>query len=140
EVKAFASASLSTEVEDDLVAILKSESGALATLHSSHTQWPPTFSLELGFAEGSLSIDGLLSKSGRYGPERLRCCTRAEDRTETFTRDDSWALEIDELLACARTGAPVRVGSSAEALELMMLVEAIYASAGVFPWTSSSST
>src|SRR5690606_16007719 len=72
EVKAFASASASAEVEDDLVAILRSEAGALGVLHSSHTQRPPLFSLELGFAEGTLSIEGLLSKSGRYGPERLR--------------------------------------------------------------------
>lgn len=132
EAKAFASASSSGEVEDDLVAILRNDAGQLASLCSSHTQWQPLFSLELGLSEGSVTLEGLLSRTGRYGPEQLRWRTRQDPRQhlETFAVDDSWQLELDELFECARSGAPVRVGSTAEALQLMILVEKIYESAG----------
>jgi predicted dehydrogenase len=131
EVKAFASAGFSAEVEDDLVAILRNRAGQLASLCSSHTQWQPAFSLDLGLSGGAVSVRGLLSQSGRYGPERLIWRTRddALEHVEVFETDNSWALEIDEFFAAARGVAPVRVGSTTEALELMTLVEAIYASA-----------
>jgi predicted dehydrogenase len=130
--EAFASSSFSDAVEDDLVAILEAGGGALAILHSSQTSWQPIFSLEIGLRGGLVAIDGLLSQSGRYGPETLRWRTRddPEMHVETFETDDSWSLELDELFECARTGTPVRVGSTADALQLMILVEAIYASAG----------
>ena len=132
EVKALASASVSEEVEDEMLVILQSEGGALASLHSSHTQWQPIFSLELGLSAGAVTLEGLLSRTGRYGPERMTWRTREDPELhlETFAVDDSWELEIDELFDSAESGAPIQVGSSGEALELMTLVEAIYASAG----------
>lgn len=132
EVKAFASASFSTEVEDDLIAILKNDAGQLATLCSSHTQWQPLFSLEVGLSDGALAMEGLLSRSGRYGPEQLRFRTRDDPalHTETFAVDESWSLELDEFFEHARSRTPVRAGSTSDALQLMILVEAIYASAG----------
>lgn len=132
EARAFASRTFSDEVEDDLVAILRSDAGVLGSLCSSNTQWRPLFSLELGLSGGAIVLSGLLSRTGRYGPERLTWGPRdaPEAHVETFTRDDSWALEIEEFFAAAAGGRPVRVGSTSEALDLMLLVEAIYASAG----------
>lgn len=142
EAHAFASASSSSGVEDDLIAILRNARGQLASLHSSHTEWQPLFSLEVGLSEGAVALRGLLSRTGRYGPERLiwRARTESAEHVETFTQDDSWRLELDEFFLAAQGAAPVRVGSTVEALELMLLVEAIYASAGVPGWSSSSSS
>ena len=61
-----------------------------------------------------------------------------EQHVETFTEDASWRLELDEFFAAARGAARLRVGSTAEALEIMLLVEAIYASAGIGRWSSSN--
>ena len=132
DVKAFASRSVSENVEDEMMVVLRRDGGPIASLHSSHTQWPPLFSLELGLSGGALAIEGLLSRTGRYGTERLTWRAREdlELHVETFAVDDSWSLEIDELLESAERGAPIQVGSSLEALELMTLVEAVYASAG----------
>jgi 1,5-anhydro-D-fructose reductase (1,5-anhydro-D-mannitol-forming) len=142
QVAAFATASFSRKLEDDLVAILRNRAGQLASLHSSHTQWTPLFSLEVGLSLGAITLQGLLSRSGRYGPEQLCWRTRsdASERVETFTGDDSWELELDEFFAAASGAAPVRVGSTAEALPLMILVESIYAAAETGRWTSSSNS
>jgi predicted dehydrogenase len=132
EVKAFMGATSPGEVEDDVVAVLRTDRGVVATMHSSHTQSPPLFSLELGLEAGSIVLSGLLSRTGRYGPETLTVVRRGEPaaQVEAFTDDKSWRLELDEFFDCAARGAPIRVGSTAEALRVMTLVEAIYASAG----------
>ena len=133
QVEAMSTAAFSEQVEDDLIAILKNDAGQLASLHSSHTQWAPIFSLELGFSAGLIALRGLPSQSRRYEPEQLvwRSRTDPQEHLETFNDGESWQLELDEFFAAASGASPVRVGSTAEALGLMTLVESIYASAGL---------
>ena len=56
-------------VEDNAMVILQGSDGLLATLHSSATLWKHTFHCELGLSEGTIRIEGLLSK--RYAMQRL---------------------------------------------------------------------
>lgn len=133
QVQALSSASFSEQVEDDLMAILTNSAGQIASLHSSHTQWNPLFSLELGLSRGSITLRGLPSQSGRYEPEQLAWHSRdnPQEQVETFHQGESWQLELDEFFEAAGGASSIRVGSSAEALGLMILIESIYASAGL---------
>lgn len=141
-VQAVASRTLSREVEDDVMAVLQARSGAVATLHSSHTLHQARFSLELGLTAGTITLEGLATPSGRYGPERLtwRSAQSGHDQTATFADDRSWDIELDEFFTAAGGAAPISVGSTAEALATMILVEAIYAAAGLNRWSSSNNS
>jgi 1,5-anhydro-D-fructose reductase (1,5-anhydro-D-mannitol-forming) len=130
EVHAVSATAPERAVEDDVFVVLRNARGQLASLHSSHTQKKPLFSLEVGLTRGELSVDGLLTRTGRYGPERLEWRTDdGEVHEETFTHDDSWAMEIDSFFRAIREGTPVEVGSTRDARRIMALVDAIYAAA-----------
>ncbi|MEM8617677.1 MAG: Gfo/Idh/MocA family oxidoreductase, partial [Pseudomonadota bacterium] len=58
-------------VEDNTMALLRTNAGVMAMVHSSATQWRQTFRLELGFEAGYLWLDGILSNSMGYAPEML---------------------------------------------------------------------
>lgn len=133
EAHAVAATRDGAQVEDDLMAVLETRAGVVASLHSSHAQAPPRFALELGLSRGSARLEGLLTRTGRYGPERFVWGpTDAPERhVETFDVDDSWRREVDAFVECTRSGATPREGSSAQAVALMALVERLYASAGV---------
>lgn len=125
-------------VEDNAFALMKSGGGIVASLHSSATQWRHTFRLELYARNGFISVDGILSNSGSYGTEVLSVALNRLDRDGTpvpnpelqeirFTSDASWNKEIAEFYSAVTGKAPIRFGSSQQALEVMELVEAIYA-------------
>lgn len=136
------------DVEDNAYVVLGSKSGPHAMLHSSATQWKHTFRLDLILEHGYLTVEGLLSKSGSYGQERLVVGKRqfedeaaavgnpAEEITY-FDRDRSWELEVSEFARCIVEDAPVSVSSSEDAIKVMELVAAAYRDAGVLPgdWT-----
>jgi len=135
EVQAYADARSNDAVEHDLFAIFRNSRGQLASLHSSQTQWQPLFSLEVSLDKGSVAVHGLLSRSGRYGPERLEWRERDTGpvHVETFDTDDSWALELDAFFGAIRDRIPVKEGSSRDARKLMELVAAIYDAASRAP-------
>jgi len=59
-------------IEDNVFAILKdSESGVVASLHSTMTQWRHLFSLEVFLSTGYMVLNGLKTSSGTYGDEVL---------------------------------------------------------------------
>lgn len=131
-------------VEDNAFAILTTEDGRVAMLHSSATQWKHRFSLELCLEGGYVNINGILSSTRSYGQESLTFARRQfEDeafafgnpREETvfFDRDDSWALEVDDFVTAIREGVAVESGNSSDALATMKLVERIYAEGGWSP-------
>lgn len=141
DAKAFASNSFwKGEVEDNVFAILRNDKGQVASLHSTMTQWRYLFSLEIFLAYGYIVINGLLSKSGRYGQEILTYATNrmpvpvaahSEETSLTFNTDLSWNLEIEEFVEAILEDKPIRVGNSADALKLMTLIEKIYSDAGI---------
>ena len=140
DVKAFASNRYwRGDVEDNLFAILRNDKGQLASLHSTITQWRYLFALEIFLEKGYIVINGLLSKSGRYGQEALAysinrtpspLATHAETTSITFNIDSSWELEIDEFVEAILQNKEIKIGNSSDALELMSLIEKIYTDAG----------
>ncbi|MFY1709571.1 Gfo/Idh/MocA family protein [Tritonibacter scottomollicae] len=125
-------------VEDNAFALMKNAVGVVASVHSSATQWQHTFRLELYLRNGFISVDGILSASGSYGTEVLTVALNRLDATGSpipnpeqqelrFTEDKSWDKEIAEFHAAVVEGAPLKCGTSQQALDVMELVEAIYA-------------
>ena len=145
EVKCFASNDFwRTPVEDNAYVLLRGSNGVHAMLHSSATLWRHTFRCDITLEEGYLVIEGLLSKSGSYGRERLVVARRQfEGETEAvgnppeevtyFDRDLSWEIEVDTFVACARDDRPVDAGNSLDALRVMEIIEKAYLDAGMAP-------
>lgn len=140
EVQSFVQRKFWTEVpvEDNAFALMKSPDGVIASVHSSATQWQHTFRLELYMRNGFISVDGILSASGSYGTEVLTVALNRLDKDGNpipnpecqeirFTEDLSWDKEAAEFHAAIADGTPVRSGTSGQALDVMELVEAIYA-------------
>lgn len=125
-------------VEDNAFALMKSTDGIVASVHSSATQWQHTFRLELYMRNGFVSVDGILSASGSYGTEVLTVALNRldvdgnpipnpESQELRFTEDKSWDKEVAEFYAAVMKNEPLRSGTSQQALDVMELVEAIYA-------------
>lgn len=128
------------DVEDNLFAILRNNKGQVASLHSTMTQWRYLFALEIFLERGYITINGLLSKSGRYGPERIDysvdrtpapMASHSESRSLIFNTDLSWELEIQEFVQAILEDKEIRIGNSSDALKLMTLIERIYSNADV---------
>jgi predicted dehydrogenase len=119
-------------LEDNGVALLAFENGAIASFHTSWTQWKNLFSLEVFGERGALVVDGL---GGSYGVETLTVYERAmtggapTTRGETFDGPDpSWQLEWDAFVAAVSTGAAYD-GNPADGLAVMSALDALYRSA-----------
>lgn len=136
EAKAFATNSYwKGEVEDNLFAVVRSPCGTLASLHSTMTQWRYLFSLEIFLEKGYVVINGLLSRSSRYGQEQIDyaterspapMATHSEVTSIVFNIDPSWQMESDEFAQAILEGKPITVGSPEDARRLMRLVTTIY--------------
>ena len=140
EIQSFVQRNFWTEmpVEDNAFALMKNADGIVASVHSSATQWKHTFRLELYARKGFISVDGILSASGSYGTEVLTVALNRLDPTGNpapnpesqelrFTQDRSWDREIAEFHAAVTQGMPLTSGTSQQALDVMELVEGIYA-------------
>jgi predicted dehydrogenase len=142
-VKCFASNGFwNMPVEDNAYVILRNRNGAHAILHSSATLWRHTFRCDITLEGGYLVIEGLLSKSGSYGRERLTVARREfEDEGEAvgnpseevtyFDRDLSWEIEVDAFVRVVREDQPVEVSNSEDALRVMEIVTRAYEDAGI---------
>jgi len=123
-------------IEDNVFAMMRNnKTGLCASLHSTMTQWRHLFSLEIFLERGYLVLNGLKTSSNTYGDEILTIAKNRstapaatwedEDRLH-FSVDTSWNSEIDQFFASITQGTPVSKGSSAQALAVMQLVDAIY--------------
>jgi predicted dehydrogenase len=128
----------SIDMEDNAFALLRGEAGVVAALHSSSTHWKHTFLLDICLNEGHLTLDGILSGTGSYGPETLHISRRqfedeayalGKPRQEVvyFDTDPSWRREVEEFIECIVKDEPVRVGTPRDAWMTMELVSRIYA-------------
>ena len=124
-------------IEDNAFVILQNQQGQAATIHSSATLWKHTFRLDIVLEEGYMYIEGLLSKSGSYGREKLVTARRQfEDETDAvgnpseevtyFDKDDSWDLEVAEFVRCIKENKDVAMSSSWDALRVMEIIEQAY--------------
>ena len=126
------------ESEDNAFLILKSNSGIISTLHSSATQWRHKFLLEMVFENGYVNLDGILSSTGSYAPEKLIFAYKAQEDVERamgkpnenilyFEHDPSWRHELDEFINSIKKGVEIHNGNLNDALEVMKLMDTISA-------------
>lgn len=121
------------DVEDNAYALMRTEDGKVAFLHSTATQWRHKFHLDINLEKGSIILEGFLSGSKSYGAETIKIVYKADDESgdprETSTRynqDNSWRDEIDCFAESIRTGKETEFGTSKDAFKTMELVYRIY--------------
>jgi len=126
-----------TKVEDNACVLLQNKRGMIASLHSSSTLWKHTFRLDIILQEGYVIIEGLLSKTGSYGREKLVIGKREfEDQAAAignpkeeiiyFDQDHSWSKEIEIFVECIDQQKPISTGTSWDALKVMEIVDQAY--------------
>ena len=124
------------DVEDNVFAIYKnSNTGVIASLHSTMTQWRHLFSIELFLEKGYMVLNGLKTSSGTYGNEVLSvaknrttapAATWEDEEHTTYHNDSSWKSEISHFFDAVLEDIPVSVGTSQDALKLMKLIDRTY--------------
>ena len=120
------------DVEDNAYALMRTESGAVAVLHSSATSWRHRFGLDVTLEKGSLGLSGILSGSKSYGAETLTIAWAEGDTGDpredlrSYDEDPSWADEVNEFADAVLSDSPILNGSSSEAFSTMQLVYRIY--------------
>jgi len=129
--------------EDNAFAIMQSDNKVTAMLHSSATQWKHKFLLEMCFEEGYVNLDGILSRTRSYSPEKLVVGRREfeditfamgkpKENTTWFENDDSWRLEVKEFINAILGKGEIKHGTSKDAYETLKLVEKIYENSGFY--------
>jgi len=129
--------------EDNAFAIMQSAHKVTAMLHSSATQWKHKFLLEMCFEEGYINLDGILSGTRSYAPEKLVVGRREfeditfamgkpKENTTWFENDDSWKLEVNEFVNAILGKGKIEHGTSKDAFETLKLVEKIYENSGFY--------
>ena len=134
DVKSFISNSVwGHDVEDNAYALMQTDAGVVAMLHSSASQWRHRFRLEIGLTRGALTLSGILSGSKSYGAETLTITRRGDndmgdphEETKRYNRDPSWTLEVAEFADAILRGGEIVNGSATDALKTMELVYKIY--------------
>ena len=121
------------DVEDNAYALMRTDDGIVAMLHSSATQWRHRFNLEIALERGTIVLAGLLTGSKSYGAETMTVAWAAEDdrgdpreQTTRYNHDPSWADEIAEFAAAVNEDKPITDGSSEDASRTMQVVFRIY--------------
>jgi len=122
------------DVEDNAYVLMKSQTGVVAQLHSSATQWRHLFNLEITMERGSLVLGGLLTGSKSYGDETLTIITADPENDKgapresisKYNEDVSWDNEIKYFAESLEKKSPIKRGSIDDAMETMRLIEKIY--------------
>ncbi len=118
-------------LEDNAFALYRTSVGAVASIHSSLTQWKNLFSFEVYGNDGYIAVEGL---GGGYGTEKAIFGKRdfpapfAEEVLEFRGEDRSWQEEWQEF-AAAIVDSREPIGNATDGLEAMRLVFAAYESA-----------
>jgi predicted dehydrogenase len=120
------------DLEDNAFGMFGFPGGAVATFHTSWTQWKNLFSLEVFGRAGALVVEGL----GRsYGPETLTAYRRRpeggvpESDTRTFEGEDpSWRLEWADFVGAVQEGRPM-LGTAEDGVVAMRMLDALYRAA-----------
>jgi predicted dehydrogenase len=121
------------DVEDNAYALMRSDKGVVAMLHSTATQWRHRFQLEITLAKGAIVLSGILTGSKSYGAETMTVVWASDrgggdprEQTTRYNDDPSWASEINEFADAVSGNKPIENGSSQDALRTMQLVYRIY--------------
>jgi 1,5-anhydro-D-fructose reductase (1,5-anhydro-D-mannitol-forming) len=124
------------DIEDNVFVNLRNrQTGVVASLHSTMTQWRHMFSIEVFLERGYMVLNGLKTSSGSYGDEVLTiaknrsvapAATWEDEEKTTFHIDNSWLDETDYFLDCVRNDTQVASGNSADALKVMRIIDTVY--------------
>jgi predicted dehydrogenase len=119
-------------LEDNAFGLFRYADGAVASMHTSWTQWKNLFSLEIFGDNGSFIIEGL---GGSYGVERLLTIIRnpaggvPSVKEEIFDGpDDSWQLEWQDFVQGVTEGTSY-LGRPEDGVAAMAMIDALYRSA-----------
>lgn len=122
------------DVEDNAYALMRSDDGIVAMLHSSATQWRHKFNLDITLQKGSIVLSGILSGSKSYGAETLTIARAGNDdmgdpleQNTRYNTDPSWVAEVDEFASAIANDTDIVHGSVDDAYKTMELVYRIYA-------------
>lgn len=134
DVRSFISSSFwNRDVEDNAFALMKTDSGVVAMLHSTATQWRHHFELEIAMTNGGLILSGILSGTKSYGQEKLIRVIRSEndwgnpqEQITSYVHDNSWRDEVFEFADAIVNDKKITVGTSDDALNAMETVYKIY--------------
>ena len=120
------------DLEDNAFALLRFDSGAVASFHTSWTQWKNLFSFEVFGDRGALVIEGL---GGNYGTETLRVIRRQPEggapEVEVYRFGDersSWRLEWDDFVTTL-CGDGEMMGTAEDGVAAMRVLDVLYRSA-----------
>jgi predicted dehydrogenase len=120
------------DLEDNAFGLLTFESGAVASFHTSWTQWKNLFSFEIFGDRGALAVEGL---GGSYGTQTLVRTLRRpeggvpEQQTWTYAgEDNSWSSEWDDFIRAVADGT-TPLGSAHDGVVAMAILDALYQSA-----------
>jgi 1,5-anhydro-D-fructose reductase (1,5-anhydro-D-mannitol-forming) len=126
------------EVEDNAFAILKNtQTGLIASLHSTMSQWRHLFSLEVFLEKGYMVLNGLITSSMSYGEEILSVAKNRsaapaatwKDEVKTkYTDNHSWRYEMEHFISSIKNDTPIQIGNSDDAQKLMNIIDEIYKS------------
>jgi len=130
-------------LEDNAFLSLRTETGRIAWLHASWTQWKNLFSFEIYGEDGSLQINGL---GGHYGPQQVQIARRHSQGgppevremdfasgTKQSAQDDVWTQEWAAFVSSVLDREKAENGNSGlasacglDAWEALKIVEAAY--------------
>jgi len=122
------------EVEDNAYALMRTDDGVVAMMHSSATQWRHRFHLDINLEKGSIVLGGLLSGSKSYGAETLTVVAADPDsdngdpkeQVTRYNHDPSWDAEIIEFANAIVHDTLVESGTGQDALNTMKMLYRIY--------------
>lgn len=118
-----------TPVDDNVFALLRSNTGTSASVHFSVSS-QPGYHIEVGLTGGSIKIDGFCSPSKRYSPATFFAIPVDASITNpcamnSFEDDRSFQTEVDMFRQAVEDGAPGLTASLQDAKRAMQLVHAV---------------
>ncbi|WPE17752.1 Gfo/Idh/MocA family protein [Candidatus Thioglobus autotrophicus] len=122
------------DVEDNAYALMKTNSGIVAMLNSSATQWRHQFKLDITLEKGAIILSGILSGSKSYGDEILTVISadtindngNPKEKIYKYNQDYSWDREVEYFINSIVNESCIEQGSSQDAYDTMQLVSKIY--------------
>lgn len=123
--------------EDTAFITLKTDSGKVATLHSSAIQWKHKFDMDITCTNGYIALNGLLTSTKSYGEERITYYRKDLEQksgklgnpteyTMCFDEDSSWDFEVEEFYKAIKGEKPIMNGTIDDAVAVMELIDKVY--------------
>lgn len=130
------------DIEDNCFCLFETETGQMAQVHVSWTQWTNAFEFEVFGQDGYVRLRG---RDGHYGPPAITWAKRNADHSRPreqhieFEQGDDWRQEWAEFLAAIRERR-VPLGSGQDGLCAQLMIETAYRSAAAGKWLAIGST